>query len=229
VPFGRRRPIAGLGKLIVVAVVAAAIGAGIGVGLADLTSDDTTTVAAAPTAPVTPPAPVTPVAPAVPPAAVPTTPPAAPTTSTTTTATTATTTTATTATTATPAQTTKVPPAASRLVPRVEIASATIGRQSTQSGEAIVTASVAVVNRFGHALALTSPVLVSGSDETKLAAADRSLAQPLLGTLAPGQSAAGTLRFTVARDVATRLLAAPRAQLRIAGRTVALKLATTPG
>lgn len=210
----------GFGKFIAVAVVAAAVGAGIGVGLADLTSNDTSTVAAAPaTAPVTP---------AVPPAGAQTAPATPPVTSTTA-STTATAAPPATSTTPTQTQTGATPAPGSRLVPRVQIASAVIGKQSTTTQHARVTAQVTVTNRYDHRLVIQPPVLLSGSDQTPLDPDARRLAEPLLITLAPGQSATGTLRFTVSGDVARRLIASPHAQLKVAGRTVSLKLTTTGG
>ena len=73
---------------------------------------------------------------------------------------------------------------------------------------------------------MRSPVLLSGAEEVALGSAARAAAAPLLRSLAAGDSATGTLRFTTPGAVAQRLSAAPRARLRVAKRTVVLKLKT---
>jgi hypothetical protein len=70
-------------------------------------------------------------------------------------------------------------------------------------------------------------VLISDADKVPLDSAAKDAAGPLLSTLDTKASATGQLRFTLPTPVAQRLLATPRAQLQIAGRTVMLKLTPT--
>jgi hypothetical protein len=87
---------------------------------------------------------------------------------------------------------------------------------------------VRVTNRFNGALKQKPPVLVSGTDATALDAGARSGAGRLLGTLAPGASATGTLRFTLTTAAAQKLRTTGRAHLQIAGRALLLKVPTPP-
>lgn len=198
----------GLGKVITVAVVAGVVGAAIGVGLAHLTGSNgsTTTVAAPATVPT---AAGTPVAPVAPPPAEP-----APTTQTQPTPSTTT--------------TTAKKPVLKGPVPRVQVLSAQIGKVSATTGNARLHTQVSVTNRYAVAIELTTPKLISDQDRVPLDAAAHTAAGPLLGSLAPGTTATGTLRFTVTSAVAQRLLATARGQLRIAGRTVQLKVTAAP-
>ena len=187
----------GLGKFVAVALAAGLGGAAIGIGLAELTGDDAQT----------------------------------PTTTATTSAQAATTGSETqtetqttqTETQTTPARTTttktSTTPRGSTLVPRVEILSARLA-------DGLVTARVRVTNRYGRPLKIATPALISGDDEVPLDDAARDGAKALLTTLDPGDDATGELRFATPAAVATRLAATPRARLRIAGRTVVLKLTT---
>jgi hypothetical protein len=109
-------------------------------------------------------------------------------------------------------------------VPKVTIASATIGQPSAATGHARVTVKVTVTNRYSVALPSESPALISDADEVPLDSEAKKAAAGLLAALDPKASATGQLRFTLPTAVAQRLLATPTAKLRIAGRTVALKL-----
>jgi hypothetical protein len=197
----------GLGKFVAVAVVAALVGAGIGVGLAALTDSGDEPTASVPATTTAAPAPAT--ATQTQPAAPPPPPPAE--------TQTQTATEPATTTTATPAK--LVGP-----VPKVTIASATLGQPSTATGHARVTVKVTVTNRYSAALPSGTPALVSDSDEVSLDSEAKDAAAPLLKSLEPKASATGELRFTLPTAVAQRLQATPTAKLRIAGRTVALKL-----
>ncbi len=193
----------GVGKFVAVAVIAAIVGAGIGVALAALTDSGDAPTASAPT---TAPAPATQTQATTPPAAPP--PPPARTQP------------------QTQTQTTAAPTRFVGPVPKVRFASATISTPDAD-GRAVVTAKVTVTNRYSKALALKTPTLISGSDKVPLDSRARTAAAPLLGTLDPGASATGELRFTLPAAITRRLSAAPSAKLRIAGRTVALELTPT--
>ena len=112
-------------------------------------------------------------------------------------------------------------------MPKVTIASATLGTPSGSGGTALATVRLTVTNRYTKALPLKTPAVISGDDRVPLDSDAKDAAGDLLGTLAAGASATGELRFTLPRAVARRLAASPTAKLRIAGRTVALKLTPT--
>jgi hypothetical protein len=199
----------GLGKFVVVAIVAALVGAAIGVGLAALTDSSDKPTASAPPATVTvEPGPATQTQPAAAP------PPPAETQTQTATEPPATTTTA-------------APAKLVGPVPKITIASATIGKPSAATGHAPVTVKVTVTNRYSAELPAETPALVSDADEVPLDSDGKGAAGPLLDPLAPKADATGELRFTLPTAVTQRLLAAPTAKLKIAGRTVVLKLTPT--
>jgi hypothetical protein len=189
----------GPGKFVIIAVVAALVGAAIGVGLAELTRSGDTTSTVTTAAPV----PQAQAPPTTQPVAPPPPPP-----------------------TQTQTQTTSTPARLVGPVPRVAFASATIS-PSTAPTQALVTVEVTVTNRYTRALPLDPPVLISDADKVPLDSAAKDAAGPLLSTLDTKASATGQLRFTLPTPVAQRLLATPRAQLQIAGRTVMLKLTPT--
>jgi hypothetical protein len=195
----------GLGKFVVVAVVAALVGAAIGVGLAALTdsSDEPAASVPATTAAAPAPSPATQTQPAAPPP-----PPPGETQTQTETE---------------PPTTTATPAKLVGPVPKVRIASATIGEPAA-NGHALVTAKVTVTNRYSAALPSETPTLISDADQVPLDTAGKKAAGPLLNTLDPDASATGELRFTLPSAVARRLRTTPTAKLRIAGRTVAMKL-----
>jgi hypothetical protein len=194
----------GLAKLIAVVVLAGLAGALIGIGLARLSGNDGTD--AGPVLPVTTSATIAS-----------TTPTAARET------TTGTMSTATTAGTTAP-RTTAAASGGDYRIPRVQVLSA---QNITATGKPRVIAKIRVTNRGRRPLTLTAPVLISISDEMPLDAA-RDQARPLLRPIAPSASATGTLRFSTPPAIAKRLTANPGARLRIAKRTLILKL-TTPG
>jgi len=113
-------------------------------------------------------------------------------------------------------------PKRSFLVPRVQVLSA---RLIPAEGEDGVTARVKVTNRASRPLKMTGPVLISGEDEIPLDDVDAA-ARPLLRTLAPDKSATGTLRFSTSPAMTQRLTDNPGARLRIATRTITIKLTT---
>ena len=136
----------------------------------------------------------------------------------------------TTRTSATPTSTTRTQTTASAPssgpVPRVRVLSARLVRRSPMTERMRLIARVRVTNRSRRPLALRAPVLLSGQDELPLDSAARDAARPLLRRLAPGASATGDLRFTTSTAVTRRLMAERRARLRIASRTVVLRLTT---
>ena len=111
-------------------------------------------------------------------------------------------------------------PKRSFLVPRVQVLSA---RLVSLEGEAGVTVRVRVTNRGSRPLKMTGPVLKSRTDEVALDDVGGA-ARPLLRTLAPDESATGTLRFSTSPAMTQRLTDNPGARLRIATRTITIKL-----
>lgn len=131
----------------------------------------------------------------------------------------------TTATRATHTTTNKRPSSASTA--RVQVVSVVLHRQSAPSARrrlrAVLAIHVRVVNRGTRAIANLAPVLVAGPRRQ----ADPSAADStgsLLRPLRPRSTADGTLRFRTAGTLTDRLAGRRRAQLRVAGRTVALKV-----
>ena len=192
----------GFGKLIAIVVAAGLAGALIGIALAELTGgDDSSTPIASATSTV---------APAV-------TPTVAPLTETQT------------QTTATQTQTqptsTTIEPAAPvrGLVPRVEVLSAQIAPLSADGGT-LVTVRVRVTNRRGRALSPEDPVLLVGPDAVPLDDGAKAAAGAVRKTLEPGEPASGSLRFTVPSAIAQRIRASGKARLKIATRTINLRI-----
>jgi len=185
----------GLAKLVAVGVAAGLAGALIGIGLAKLSGDDNSGAAALPAGTATTSGTAARTTSTVP-AEIETETTAAPTTQTTTTA------------------------RRSFLVPRVQVLSA---RLIPAEGEDGVTVRVKVTNRASRPLKMTGPVLISGEDEIPLDDVDAA-ARPLLRTLAPDESATGTLRFSTSPAMTQRLTDNPGARLRIATRTITIKL-----
>ena len=192
----------GFGKLIAIVVAAGLAGALIGIALAKLTGgdDSSTPIASAPST----------VAPAV-------TPTVAPLTETQT------------QTTATQTQTqltsTTIEPAAPvrGLVPRVEVLSAQIAPLSADGGT-LVTVRVRVTNRRGRALSPEDPVLLVGPDAVPLDDGANAAAGAVRKALEPGEPASGSLRFTVPSAIAQRIRASGKARLKIATRTINLRI-----
>ena len=192
----------GFGKLIAIVVAAGLAGALIGIALAELTGgdDSSTPIASAPST----------VAPAV-------TPTVAPLTETQTTATQ-------TQTQPTSTSTTIEPAAPVRgLVPRVEVLSAQIAPLSADGGK-LVTVRVRVTNRRGRALSPEDPVLLEGPDAVPLDDGAKAAAGAVRKALEPGEPASGSLRFTVPSAIAQRIQASGKAQLKIATRTINLRI-----
>jgi len=188
----------GFGKLIAIVVAAGLAGALIGIALAELTGgDDSSTPIASATSTV---------APAV-------TPTVAPLTET-----------QTTETQTQPTSTTIEPAAPVRgLVPRVEVLSAQIAPLSADGGT-LVTVRVRVTNRRGRALSPEDPVLLAGPDAVPLDDGAKAAAGAVRKALEPGEPASGSLRFTVPSAIAQRIRASGKAQLKIATRTINLRI-----
>ena len=108
--------------------------------------------------------------------------------------------------------------------PRVEVLSALLGRTSDSSGRALVAARVRVTNRGQRPLAIEAPALLSGEDEVALNESADGSPNPLITSVEPGASVSGTVRFTLSPEITQRLNANPGARLRIANRTVELRL-----
>jgi hypothetical protein len=127
--------------------------------------------------------------------------------------------------------TTTAPPTrvASGPVPRIRVISARLTSPSGASSGAQLTVRVRVTNRFNGALNQATPVLISGTDRAALDSGARSAASTLLGTLARGASATGTLRFTLTAAAAQTLRTTGHARLQVAGRAVVLQVPTPPG
>lgn len=111
--------------------------------------------------------------------------------------------------------------------PRFEVFSAQLATPDPATGRARVTARISVTNRNSYALRPRTPVLTSEGDEVTLDAGARDAAGPLLRPIDAGDTATGDLRFTLPAAVAQRVGAAGSARLRIAGRTINLRLQTT--
>lgn len=114
----------------------------------------------------------------------------------------------------------------SSLGPRVQVLSARLEGSSAATG--LVTVRVRVINRGARPLAVEAPVLLSGTDEIPRDSVGGSAVRPLLRRLAAGRSATSVLRFTTASAVTRRLSTSRRARLRIARRSIVLKLAISP-
>jgi len=190
----------GFGKLIAIVVAAGLAGALIGIALAELTGgDDSSTPIASATSTVAPAVTAT----------------VAPLTETQTTAT---------QTQTQPTSTTIEPAAPVRgLVPRVEVLSAQIAPLSADGGT-LVTVRVRVTNRRGRALSPEDPVLLVGPDAVPLDDGANAAAGAVRKALEPGEPASGSLRFTVPSAIAQRIRASGKAQLKIATRTINLRI-----
>jgi hypothetical protein len=112
-------------------------------------------------------------------------------------------------------------------VPRVQVLSAELGSPSS-TGRALVAVRARVTNRGNRPLTI-KPALIAGEDEIPLAAAASDAAGALLKPIDPGASATGVLRFNLGAAVAQRLADAPSARLRVANRTVVVKLTPPEG
>ena len=192
----------GFGKLIAIVVAAGLAGALIGIALAELTGgDDSSTPIASATSTV---------ADAVTPTVAPLTDSQTQTTAT--------------QTQTQPTSTTIEPAAPVRgLVPRVEVLSAQIAPLSADGGT-LVTVRVRVTNRRGRALSPEDPVLLVGPDAVPLDDGAKAAAGAVRKALEPGEPASGSLRFTVPSAIAQRIRASGKAQLKIATRTINLRI-----
>ncbi len=117
---------------------------------------------------------------------------------------------------------TTAPETATYRAPRVEILSALIGPVSPSTGRALIAARVRVTNRGRRPLVIEAPALLSGRDEVALN--ESKAPNPLIRTVTPGANASGMLRFTLSPEITQRLNANLAARLRIARRTILLKL-----
>jgi hypothetical protein len=108
----------------------------------------------------------------------------------------------------------------------VQIVSAQLGPVSESTGRALVAVRVRVTNRGNRALTIKTPALLSVDDKVPLGSGARDAAGALLRPIDAGASATGVLRFTVPAAIAGRLAANPGARVRIANRTVVVKLKT---
>lgn len=101
----------------------------------------------------------------------------------------------------------------------------------TESGQqrrrARVTVRVRVENRGERVVTPARPTLLVAGERIP---SDPSADSPRthLGDVAPGQSAAVTLRFEVAGDVTTTIMAERRARIRLAGRTLSFGVTIAP-
>lgn len=197
----------GAAKFLAVAAIAAVLGVVLGIVLSELSGDDN--VASTPTD-------------------VPTT-AAERTTATTPTQTTARTQTSTTRTQrTTPPRTQTTPPSTSANRPRIRVISAVLQPASTPRGRARqrarLTVRVRVTNRAAERLTSPAPMLLSGADLVGVDSNANDVAGPLLEPIAAGESATGELRFETAGEVTKRLTDVRRGRLRIANRTVAVRV-----
>jgi hypothetical protein len=89
---------------------------------------------------------------------------------------------------------------------------------------------VRVTSRRTTTIAASVPRLLVGPQVVRADPQSADAAGKLLLPLKPGASASGELRFETAGAVTQALRAEPRARLRIAGRTVAIRirLSSTP-
>jgi hypothetical protein len=199
----------GAAKFAAVAIGAVALGAVVGLGLSELSGDN---VASTPTGPAAPGTTQT------------TTKPARTTAKPARTATKPTRTT-TKAAQPSPARTQTTP---SPALPRVNIVSAILQPAATASGRsrrrARLSIRVEVVNRGDRRLTWPAPQLISGTTLMRVDPNAGGAAGALLKPLARGATATGELRFETVGDVTSRLQNARRARLRIAGRTVKVRV-----
>lgn len=123
-------------------------------------------------------------------------------------------------------------PATNKRQPRtsavpVQVASVVLHRESGTSARrrrrAVLAVHVRVVNRGGRTIANLAPALVAGARGSVGPSAKDSKGS-LLRPVRPGSTADGTLRFKTAGALTDRLTKRRRAQLRIAGKTVTLKV-----
>jgi hypothetical protein len=201
-----QRLLRGFGKLVVVVLAAGLAGTGLGIALAQLPGNEDSTAPALP-AVASATTERASIAPSTPTVATLTTivRPARPTTGT---------------------RTHTAPaPSTSFLGPRVQVLFARLHRATAAAGH--VTVRIRVINRGPRPPAVRAPTLLTGSDEIARDCAAGAVARPLLRSLAAGSSATSVLRFTTSAAVTERLTAAPRARLRIASRSIALKLASS--
>ena len=109
-------------------------------------------------------------------------------------------------------------------VPRVQVLSAELGEVSGESDGRLVAVRVRVTNRGRRPLRTSTPALLSGDDVVEMRDSARKAAQPLLRPIPVGSSATAVVRFAVPAAIGQRLVETPGARLRIAGRSVVLKL-----
>ena len=119
-------------------------------------------------------------------------------------------------------------PSPSSTAPRVRVISAVLFSATTSRSRARrrarLTVRARVTNPDGGRLTRPAPTLLSGEARVRADPRAAKVAGGLLEPLAPGATAAGELRFETAGAVTQRLSDARRARLRIAGRTVAVRV-----
>lgn len=137
--------------------------------------------------------------------------------------------TSTAATPATQTQTTAAAPGLAR-TPHVQVLSALLCPSTEASvqarRQARLTIRVRVTNRDAGTLAAQAPRLLVGAARIASDPAGKDAAGALLEALEPAASATGTLRFQTSGSVTQRLSGQHRARLGIAGRIVAVPVAT---
>jgi hypothetical protein len=111
----------------------------------------------------------------------------------------------------------------------VEVLSSRLSTPSNTTGHARLRAEVRVTNRASTPLQITSALLLSGDFQVPLDPEAHAAAGALLKPIAAGASATGTLRFTTKTEVTQRLLAKPVTHMRIADKTVELRLELPQG
>lgn len=113
-------------------------------------------------------------------------------------------------------------------LPGVRVLSAVLFPAATASGRARqrarVSVRVRIRNRDTSTLAPQDPLLLVGADSISSDSRASAVAGSLLKPLAPAATATGELHFETAGAVTQRLNANPNARLRIADRTVAVKI-----
>lgn len=119
-------------------------------------------------------------------------------------------------------------PGPSSDAPRVRVVSAVLlsatTRRSRARRRARLSVRVRVTNRDRRRLVRPAPTLLSGGARVRVDPHAAEAGGALLRPLVPGVTAAGELRFETAGEVTQRLSDERRARLRIAGRTVTLRV-----
>lgn len=124
--------------------------------------------------------------------------------------------------------TTPAPPPAANAKVRVQIVTAFLQPASTASGRrrkrARISIHVRVINKGKHQIARANPVLLIGAARLHPDPAAKDTTGTLLKSILVGETAGGRLRFETAGAPTTAVTKSLQAHLRIAGRTVVVKL-----